>query len=118
MANGGTNLAKDTGTPASIIDLNRFYSLMPAVAALERQIASSVEVQRAKDGPFYWTIKVYFDGDDPTEREDVALKLFAIDEKLRACFLAGTKPLAGTYGGWDKDTGEPVGLPAKEKGNG
>ncbi len=55
-----------------------------AVAELQRETTSSIELQRAKDGTYYWTVKRYYE----SSQADEALKeIKDIDTKLRAEYL-------------------------------
>ncbi len=54
------------------------------LAQLQRESKSSVELQRAKDGTYYWTIKVYFEeGEGPA----ALAAIHGIDGLLRANYL-------------------------------
>ena len=54
------------------------------VAQLARETRSSIEVQRAKDGTYYWTLKLYFEEGD---QSDTISTLGLIDSELRTYFL-------------------------------
>ncbi len=56
----------------------------PQVLQLQRETNSSIELQRAKDGTYYWTVKVYWEWN----HEAAALITLAyIDKDLRATYL-------------------------------
>lgn len=61
------------------------------VAELQRETRSSIELQRAKDGTYYWMIKIYFEpSDDLTE---AALdRVQEIDTLLRRGYLPRVAP--------------------------
>ena len=50
----------------------------------EHKQSHSVELQRAKDGAYYWSLKLYFAAD---EINGVGLRLNDLDSELRARFL-------------------------------
>lgn len=52
-----------------------------------REATSSIELQRAKDGTYYWTIKRYVDMNGPTESQAAIAEINAIDSALRAQYL-------------------------------
>lgn len=53
----------------------------------QRTAPNSVELQRAKDGAYYFTIKIYFEaGEEAATVEKIA----AIDADLRARFINAT----------------------------
>lgn len=59
----------------------------PTVADLARECRSSIELQRAKDGTYYWTVKRYFDHDDPEGYDRALTDLATIDKYLKGRYL-------------------------------
>lgn len=56
---------------------------------LSREATSSIELQRAKDGTYYWTIKRYFVGGVPVECSAAMADVRGIDNYLREAYLGG-----------------------------
>ncbi|MSQ24378.1 MAG: hypothetical protein EXR58_07515 [Chloroflexi bacterium] len=59
------------------------------MATTIRESKSSIELQRAKDGTYYWTLKAYF---EPGDEEGALATLETVDQTLRAVYLGA--PLA------------------------
>ncbi len=57
------------------------------IAELQREYQSSIELQRAKDGTYYWSIKLYFDMHDLHDIETATTRLSTIDYSLRSNYL-------------------------------
>ena len=57
----------------------------PIEVAVQREPVHSIELQRAKDGTYYWTLKIY--ACDLGELETAPQMLAAIDADLRDRFL-------------------------------
>ena len=60
---------------------------MTDVAELAREHRSSIELQRAKDGSYYWTVKRYYDETSITALSTAIADLTEIDDRLRTLFL-------------------------------
>lgn len=58
---------------------------MNNLASERREAPHSIELQRAKDGTYYWTAKCYF---APGEEDTALQTLERIDASLRASYLS------------------------------
>ncbi len=58
---------------------------------VQREATSGVELQRAKDGTYYWTIKRYYDASNKGEVDQALIEMQAIDKQLLQTYVHGTK---------------------------
>ena len=58
-----------------------------AVAQLQRETMSSIELKRNAKGEYAWDVKVYFDADVYAEAETALSRLRHLDQKLRGLFI-------------------------------
>lgn len=59
-----------------------------AITAIRSEARSSIEIQRAKDGTYYWTLKRYYDAQEPHAYIDAIEEVQAVDQQLRSLFAA------------------------------
>ena len=56
--------------------------------SLARETRSSIELQRAKDSTYYWTLKAYY---EEGQADEALATLRHVDEQLRATYLPGVE---------------------------